>query len=74
MTLPAFAAKSRRLQHVVRSYPSISGVDTGAQQQTRRMPLLLSTDGTDERVGRTLGDVTQTLLRILCGERQKCTA
>jgi len=42
----------------------------GAQQQTRRTPLLLSNDGTD---GETDGHltVTYTLLRILCGQCQK---
>jgi len=42
VTLPAIAAERRRLLH-------------GAQQQTRRPPLLLSIDGTDRRTdGRTL--------------------
>jgi len=47
MTLPAFAAKRRRLQYGARSCRSISAADAGAQQQIRRPPLLLSIDGTD---------------------------
>jgi len=47
MTLPAFAAERRRRQ------PSIDiSCPQGAQQQTRRTPLLLSIDGT---AGRTDG-------------------
>jgi len=37
------------LQHGTCSYQSISAADAGAQQQTRRPPLLLSIDGTDRR-------------------------
>jgi len=49
MTLPAFAAERWRLQHGARSYRSTAAADAGAQQQTRRPPLLLSIDGTDRR-------------------------
>ena len=54
-TLPAFAAK--------RDYRSIFTVDSGAQQQTRRPPLLLSIDVT-ERWTVTDGHptVTKTLI------------
>jgi len=45
VTLLAFAAERRRLLSIDMSYPQ------GAQQQTRRTPLLLSIDRTD---GRTL--------------------
>jgi len=41
MTLPAFAAERRCLQHVARNYQSISAADAGDQLQTRRPPLLL---------------------------------
>jgi len=41
VTLPAFAAERRRLLPIHISYPH------GAQQQTRRTPLLLSIDGKD---------------------------
>ena len=51
MTLPAFAAERRCLQHGARSYQSISAADAGDQLQTRRPPLLLSIDGTDGRTG-----------------------
>jgi len=45
VTLPAFAAaERRRLLSVDISCPR------GAQQQTRRTPLLLSIDGTDRRM------------------------
>jgi len=44
MTLPAFAAERRRLLSIDISCPR------GAQQQTRRTPLLLSNDGTDRRM------------------------
>ena len=47
MTLPAFAAERRRMQHGARSYRPISVVYAGAQQRTRRLPLMLSIDGTD---------------------------
>jgi len=44
------------VQHGARSCRSISAADSGAQQQTRRPPMLLSTDGTDRRTdGRTDG-------------------
>jgi len=43
MTLPTFAAEHRRLLVIDISCPR------GAQQQTRRTPLLLSIDGTDGR-------------------------
>jgi len=43
VTLLAFAAERRRLLSIDMSYPQ------GAQQQTRRTPLLLSIDGTDRR-------------------------
>jgi len=50
MMLPAFAAEHHRyLQHGARSYRSISPADAGAQQQTHRLTLLLSIDGTDGR-------------------------
>ena len=56
MVLLAFAAECWRPQHGARSYRSISAAYTGAQQQTRRPPLLLSIDGTDRRADRrTLG-------------------
>jgi len=42
----------------------------GAQQQTSRTPLLLSIDGTDRQTNGHV-TVTQTLLRMLCGQRQK---
>jgi len=49
MTLPAPAFASRRPQlSIDMSYPQ------GAQQQTRRPPLLLSIDGTDRRTDRPL--------------------
>jgi len=55
MTLPAFAAeRHHRLQHGARSYRSISPADAGAQQQTHRLTLLLSIDGTDGRTDATL--------------------
>ena len=41
--LPAFAAERRRLLSIDISW------QRGAQQQTRRTPLLLSIDGTDRR-------------------------
>jgi len=47
--LPTFVAESRRLQHDTRSYRSMSAADAGAQQQTRRLQLLLSIDWTDGR-------------------------
>ena len=47
VTLPAFAAESRRPHPRARIYRSISVADAGDQQQTRRPPLLLSIDGTD---------------------------
>jgi len=48
-TLPAFAAERRRLLSIDISW------QRGAQQQTRRTPLLLSIDGTDGQTdGRTL--------------------
>ena len=55
MTLPTFAAERRSVQHGTSSYRSISAADAGAQQQTRRPPLLLSIDGRDRRAadGRT---------------------
>jgi len=44
------------LQHGGRSYQSTSVADAGAQQQTRRPPLLLVTDGTYRQAdGRTPG-------------------
>jgi len=43
MTLPAVAAKRRRLLSIDISCPR------GAQQQTRRTLLLLAIDGTDRR-------------------------
>jgi len=43
MTLPAFAAERRRLLSIDISCPQ------GAQQQTRRTPLLLSIGGTSRR-------------------------
>jgi len=46
MMLSSFAAERRRLQLGACSYRSISAADAGAQQQTRRPPLLLSIDGT----------------------------
>jgi len=49
MTPPAFAVECLRLQHGTRNYRSISAADAGAQQQTRRPPMLLSIDGTDRR-------------------------
>jgi len=53
VTLPAFAAERRRLL----------SIDISIQQQTRRMPLLLSIDGTYRRTdkqtdGRTVGRST----------------
>jgi len=51
MTLPAFAAERRRLLWTDMS------CRRGAQQQTRRAPLLLSNDETD---GRTDGRPTVT--------------
>jgi len=47
MTLPAFAAERRRVQHCAGIYRSTTTAEAGAQQQTRRPPLLLSIDGTD---------------------------
>ena len=47
MTLPAFTAERRRLQHGARSERSTSAASAGAQLQTHRPPLLLSIDGTD---------------------------
>jgi len=51
VTLPAFAAERRRLQHSARSAPAaITDIFClhSAQQQTRRPPLLLSADETDQ--------------------------
>jgi len=48
MTLPAFAAERWRLQHGPADIDRYAA-DAGAQQQTRRPPLLLSTDGADRR-------------------------
>jgi len=45
MTPPALAVERRRLHTV----PAAIDRDAGAQQQTRRAPLLLSIDGTDRR-------------------------
>jgi len=55
VALPAFAAERRHLQHVVPAAACRRAVQQsidisrprGAQQQTRRTPLLLSIDGTD---------------------------
>jgi len=70
MTLPTFAVECERLQNGARSYLSISAADTGAQQQTRRPPVLLSIERTDRRTD-VRPTVTQTLLFILCGQRQQ---
>jgi len=56
MTLPTFAAEHRRLLVIDISCPR------GAQQQTRRTPLLLSIDGTD---GRTLDRYIDPVLRTM---------
>ena len=64
ITLPAFAAERRRLL----SIDIYCRLD--AQQQTRRMPLLLSINGTDRQTGgRTDGrqTVSQTVLRYYAG-------
>jgi len=45
MTLPALAAERERLQQI--SIDSWYAAPHGAQQQTSRMPPLLSIDGTD---------------------------
>jgi len=64
--LPAFAAEHRRLQHGACSQLLIDiSCLQDAQQQTRWPPVLLSIDGTDRRP-----TITQTLLRILCGQRR----
>jgi len=47
MTLPAFAAERRRLQQI--SIDSWYAAPPGAQQQTRRTPLLLPVGSTDGR-------------------------
>ena len=60
MTLPACAAERRRLQHGARSYRSMSAIDAGAQQQTRRPQLLLLVDGTEERTDRRTPDLYTT--------------
>jgi len=64
-TLPASAADRDALSIDICCYRR----PPGFQQQTRRPPLLLSTDGTDGRMDghRT---VTYTLPRILCGQHQ----
>jgi len=66
---PSYAAE-RRLQAYRLSVESISTADAGAQQQTRRPPLLLSIDGTDRRTNghdsKLVSElVTQTPLRKL---------
>jgi len=48
MTLPAVAAERRRLQHGPAARRPQLWIDIGAQQETRRPPLL-SIDGTDRR-------------------------
>jgi len=67
MTLPAFAAKHRRLEHGARSYRSIFAADAGAQQQTRQPPLLLSMDGADRR---TDARPLNRSCCAVCGQRQ----
>ena len=72
VTLPAFAAEGRRLQHGAHSCRSIS-LAAGCSVATHQPPLLLSIDGTDRQMdGRTDGCliVTWTLLHILCEQRQ----
>ena len=56
MTLPAFAAERWRLHSTAPAARPQLFIDVscrqGAQQQTRRPPLLLSIDGTDKRTER----------------------
>jgi len=63
MTLPAFAAELRCLQHDARSEPQLS-IDIcpqRAQQQTRRTPLLCRSVGqTDGQTGGQTGRSTVT--------------
>jgi len=75
MTLPAFAEERRAAAPccgAVAAVPYALSIDIscphGAQQQTRRTPLLLSIDGTDRRTdGRTL-DCFINPAPILCGQ------
>ena len=65
VTLPAFAAERRLLQHSARSYRLISAVDAGAQQQTCQLQLLLSIDGTDRQMpSRCVDPAQHTMLAV----------
>jgi len=67
----AFAAERRRPQRAL-SYRSISFCLQGAQQQTRRPPLLLSIDGTYRRTdGRMPDRFTLLFIGLLCGMRAR---
>jgi len=65
VTLLAFAAERRLLQHGARSYRLISAVDAGAQQQTCQLQLLLSIDGTDRQMpSRCVDPAQHTMLAV----------